>query len=133
MLSPFVAGCGEMLGRERAIVVYADDDELVRETIALGLAAEGWRVHTCSDGEQAIILCEKFRPLAVLLDLDMSHVSGFEAAHRIRHVAGCHPARLVALTGRATAGVRSRALSSGFDAVLYKPVSTPTLSSALVP
>ena len=41
----------------QTVVVYADDDELVRETIAAGLALEGWSVETCSNGLEAIALC----------------------------------------------------------------------------
>jgi CheY-like chemotaxis protein len=113
------------------MVVYADDDELVRETIAAGLAHEGWQVHTCPNGAEAIVLCEKLQPIAVLLDLDMPDLDGFEAAERLRHGAACDPARIVALTGRAVEGVRAKALSCGFDEILFKPVSIETLSAAL--
>jgi CheY-like chemotaxis protein len=115
----------------RTIVVYADDDELVRETIAAGLSLEGWRVETCANGAEAISLCEELQPAAVLLDLDMPDLDGYEAATRLRTGAACHPARIVALTGRAVDGVSSKALSSGFDAILFKPVSMAVLSEAL--
>jgi CheY-like chemotaxis protein len=115
----------------QTVVVYADDDELVRETIAAGLALEGWSVETCSNGLEAIALCEALQPTAVLLDLDMPDLDGYEAAERLRHGAACDPARIVALTGRAIAGVREKALSSGFDAILFKPVSMAVLSGAL--
>ena len=119
------------MGHSRTVVVYADDDDLVRETIAAGLSLEGWYVQTCSNGAEAIVLCERLQPAAVLLDLDMPDLDGYEAATRLRHGAGCDPARIVALTGRAIEGVRERALSSGFDAILFKPVSMAVLSGAL--
>jgi CheY-like chemotaxis protein len=119
------------MAHPRTIVVYADDDELVRETIAAGLSLEGWYVETCANGIEAIALCERLKPAAVLLDLDMPDVDGYEAAMRLRNGAACDPARIVALTGRAIEGVREKALSSGFDAILFKPVSMTTLSDAL--
>jgi CheY-like chemotaxis protein len=119
--------------RSGTIVVYADDDELVRDTIAACLDSVGWRVYTCADGAQAITLCEAIQPDAVLLDVNMPGVDGFEAATRLLNGSACRPASIVAITGRATDQNMQRALSSGFDAVLAKPFQLETLLAALLP
>jgi chemosensory pili system protein ChpA (sensor histidine kinase/response regulator) len=112
-------------------VVYADDDELVRTTIALALTDEGWDVHTCIDGTQVLAICEEVRPEVVLLDLNMPNLNGFEVASAIRDSTACRPDRLIAITGRTIEGVRESAIASGFDRVLFKPLSIRAIVAAL--
>jgi CheY-like chemotaxis protein len=112
-------------------VVYADDDELVRTTIALALADEGWDVHTCTDGTDVLEVCRHVRPAVVLLDLNMPNLDGFEVAPAIRGSSACRPDRVIAITGRTTVGVTESALASGFDRVLFKPLSIRTLVAAM--
>jgi CheY-like chemotaxis protein len=117
----------------KLVVVYADDDQLVRDVVAASLEFEGCTVHACSDGDQAVILCAETQPDAVLLDLNMPNVDGFEAALRLRAGSECHPARIVAITGKATEQNVTHARSSGFDAVLTKPFKIGALLDALRP
>src|SRR3954470_10678817 len=112
-------------------VVYADDDELVRNTIALALAEEGWTVHTCTDGTQVLAVCERVQPEVALLALNMPNLDGFEVASAIRDSTACQPDRLIAITGRTTEGVRESAMASGFDRVLFKPLSIRAIVAAL--
>src|ERR1044072_9188163 len=65
-------------------VVYAEDDDMVRATIAQIMVAHGLDVHECSNGGEAALLCEVFRPDAVVLDLSMPGVDGCEAGGRTR-------------------------------------------------
>jgi len=113
-------------------VVYADDDPLVRDVVAASLEFEGCTVHPCADGEEAVKLCVQTQPDAVLLDLNMPNVDGFEAALRLRPGANCHPTRIVAVTGKATEQNIAHALSSGFDAVLSKPFKIAALLAAIL-
>jgi len=117
----------------KCVIVYADDDQLVRDVVTASLEFEGWIVHACGDGDEAVTLCLETQPNAVLLDLNMPNVDGFEAARRLRAGTNCHPARIVAITGRATQQNVTHALSSGFDAVLTKPFKIGALLDAIRP
>jgi CheY-like chemotaxis protein len=114
-------------------VVYADDDALVRETIADLLLGWNVDVHPCRNGHEAIDLCVRLLPDAALLDLNMPECDGFETARRLRRRDDTRGIRLVALTGFATSSSQHDASIAGFDAFLTKPVATQRLVSALCP
>ena len=115
----------------RLCVVYADDDDLVRETVANLLIDAGVDVYACASGPEAIALCEQIEPDAVLLDLNMPGIDGLETARRIRGHPNVGATRLVAITGRGTWDVRNKAMDAGFNEFLTKPVPTETLVLAL--
>ena len=112
-------------------LVFADDDDLVRLVVNEALREAGVEVHAVPDGMTAVERCRELKPQTVLLDLDMPHMDGFEAARRIRQ-ADC-TGRLVALTGRATEDCFRRAETAGFDEILSKPISALKLMHALFP
>jgi len=117
--------------QRRLSIVYADDDELVRETVAAVLIDAGMDVHACSDGREAVILCAQLSPRVVLLDLNMPGMDGLEAARRIREAPSMAAARLVAFTGRGTTELRTKATAAGFDEFLVKPLRQDVLIAAL--
>ena len=65
-------------------VLIVDDDPAVRDVLSKLLAADGWRVATAADGEAALAAVEHERPSAVVLDLMMPRVDGFEVLQRLR-------------------------------------------------
>ena len=115
----------------RLTIVYADDDDLVRDTISRLLIEEGIDVHACEGGAQAIALCQELNPDAVLLDLNMPDLDGLETARELRRIPATRALRLVALTGRGTWDLRNKATDAGFDEFLIKPASTAALVRAL--
>lgn len=112
-------------------IIYAEDDPLVRENIAGLLVSQGVDVHEARDGGEAILLCRTFHPDAVLLDLGMPHIDGFETARRIRELDTARRIRLVALTAHGDASHQRLAKLAGFDEFLTKPISAETLIGAL--
>lgn len=125
-LSPFVSMAPRPL-----TVVYADDDDLVRDTISRLLIEEGIEVHACEGGVEAIALCQELHPDAVLLDLNMPDPNGLDTARELRRIPVTRAMRLVALTGRGTWDLRNKATDAGFDEFLIKPISTGALVRAL--
>ena len=70
-------------------------------------------------------------PAAVLLDLGMPGMDGYEVARRLRADAACAGALLVALTGWGQSDVQSRCRAAGFDHHLVKPVRIEALEELL--
>jgi CheY-like chemotaxis protein len=68
--------------RNRVLVV--DDDESIRETVALLLAAEGYEISMAADGFDALLQMKTRVPELVISDLNMPHMSGFEFLSVIR-------------------------------------------------
>ena len=119
------------MNARRLTVVYADDDELVLETISELLTHEGLDVHACADGAEVFSLCEQVDPDTVLLDLNMPGIDGLKVARQLRRMLVDRPLRLVALTGHGSWELRKKAMDAGFDEFLTKPVSINALVRAL--
>lgn len=113
-------------------VFYVDDEELVRLTIAALLRAVGVEVLEFARGAEALGVCANDTPHAILLDLDMPDMDGFELGRRLRDQMGAG-VRIVALSGRCTDEYRRRAAFAGMNEFLSKPVTTKTLVNALFP
>lgn len=112
-------------------VVYAEDDELVRNTLAEILRDLGADVHVCGNGAEAVLLCLSVQPDVALLDLTMPGMDGFDGAIRIRENDAAREIRLVALTGRIGPDYAEQARSAGFDEFLTKPITTDALDAAV--
>lgn len=95
------------------------------------LRHSGIEVFACRNGGEAVALCEEIRPDAVLFDLDMPQVDGFEAARRLRENPALLGVRIVALTGRSSLDYRMRAVDCCFDQFLCKPIRLQPLLEAL--
>ena len=116
---------------QRLTIVYADDDDLVRNVLTQALVEEGIDVYACANGLEALAACKEIDPDAVVLDLNMPDLDGLETARALRRNATTSHLRLVALTGRGTLLLRSKAAHAGFDEFLVKPIPVAQLVSAL--
>jgi PAS domain S-box-containing protein len=115
----------------RLKIMIADDNEDAAESIGMLLALAGHEVQTAHSGEDALALAQQFRPDAALLDIGMPDLNGYEVARRLRQEAWGKELRLIALTGWGQASDRERALHSGFDHHLTKPVDPAVLERAI--
>jgi CheY-like chemotaxis protein len=72
-----------------ARVLVVDDDRDMRDTVAAVLETEGYRVSCAADGAQALAMMRGDRPEAIVLDLSMPVMSGWElleAVHERREL-----------------------------------------------
>ncbi len=108
-------------------VLVVDDNGDAAESLALLLQSAGAEVHTALDGPAGLAAARRFLPHAVLLDLGMPGMDGFEVARRLRAEPGLAGLALVALTGWGQEEDRKRTRGSGFDHHLTKPVDVDRL------
>jgi CheY-like chemotaxis protein len=104
----------------RRVLIVEDDADLM-QGLALLLQIDGHDVATAGDGASALARCAEFRPEAVLLDLGLPGMDGFEAVRRLRAELG-PDTLIVALTGYNLDEDRIRTAKAGFDHHLVKPV-----------
>jgi signal transduction histidine kinase len=116
-------------GRGRVLVV--DDNVDAAQTLAALLGTDGYEVRTAPDGAQALRTLESFDADVAILDIGLPAMSGYELARRLRGDARFARLRLVALTGYGRDPDRERALRSGFDEHLVKPVGAERLLDVL--
>jgi CheY-like chemotaxis protein len=121
----------EPAARASLKILVADDSQDGADSLAFLLRAAGHHVATAYDGRSAIRIAEEQRPDAVLLDIGMPEVSGYDVARAIRREAWGRSMRLIALTGWGQAEHRRRSIEVGFDDHLVKPVELDLLESVL--
>jgi CheY-like chemotaxis protein len=76
-------------------------------------------------------VAQEFKPQVVLLDIGLPGMNGFEVAHRLRGLAECRDALLIALTGYGEAESRTRSAQAGFDFHMVKPADVNQLLAML--
>jgi PAS domain S-box-containing protein len=129
---PEVTGATPLLAVTRRILIV-DDNEDGAATLAMLLQLSGHETHEAHDGLQAFEAAERLRPDAVLLDIGLPKLNGYEVCRRIRKEPWGRSMVLVALTGWGQAEDRHRSREAGFDAHLVKPVDPNALLKLLAP
>jgi two-component system CheB/CheR fusion protein len=114
------------------VVLVVDDNADSADSLAILLRCTGHQAHTAGDGVAAIEAAERLRPDAVLLDLGMPRMNGYDAARFIRQQPWGKSMVLIAQTGWGQEEDRLRAAQAGFDVHLTKPVSADELLQLLV-
>jgi CheY-like chemotaxis protein len=107
------------------VVLIAEDNEDVRELVVHQLRRMGVSVLQAGDGRAALDLALAEQPALVLMDMDMPVMTGFEAVAQLRRQGYTKP--IFALTGHRDGPEAERALSSGCDALLAKPIHSDVL------
>jgi signal transduction histidine kinase/CheY-like chemotaxis protein len=112
-------------------ILVVDDYPDALDSLSMLLQAEGHEVDTANSGAKAIERAQAFRPQAILLDIGLPDMDGYEVAQRLRALPETQLAVLIALTGYGQPEDRSRSKRAGFDHHLLKPVDPDMLSSLL--
>ncbi|MGA8046271.1 MAG: GAF domain-containing protein [Dermatophilaceae bacterium] len=111
-----------------AAVLLVDDDRSSLDLMSAYLATSGLRLERATDGLEAVRLAQTLRPEAVVLDIRLPHLDGWQVLDRLRrdprtaHI----PVIIVSVLDE-----RARGLASGASEYLLKPVSREDLLSAL--
>ena len=108
-------------------VLIADDDGLVRGSLAAVLESEGFLVDEAQNGMEAIAQATKNSPDLILLDLNMPRMDGWFAFREIDLVRPLIP--VIIITARPNQ--YSEALRHGADAFMEKPLDLPLLLQAI--
>ncbi|HET6726274.1 MAG TPA: ATP-binding protein [Gammaproteobacteria bacterium] len=112
-------------------VLVVDDNEDIAESMALLLRLEGHEVQIARDGLEAIETARTMRPDAILLDVGLPKLNGYEACQHIRSQPWGKDLFVIAATGWGQAEDRQRASSAGFSAHLTKPIDHAELARLL--
>lgn len=66
------------------VLVVADDEAPIRLVVAEKLRSAGFTIYEAQDGEEALALALKHRPVGLITDLQMPYMNGLELAMRLR-------------------------------------------------
>jgi CheY-like chemotaxis protein/HPt (histidine-containing phosphotransfer) domain-containing protein len=114
-------------------LLLVDDSEINLEVASLLLSQQGARVHTCRNGREALEALQAAPQAydAVLMDVQMPEMDGYEATRRLRRELGLLELPVLALTAGALAEERRQAQAAGMNDFLSKPLEPALLIGAL--
>lgn len=121
------------LAGRRLRILIADDDRDAVVTLSTVLQHEGHEVVEVYRGDAVLELVRRYEPDAVLLDIGMPGLTGFEIARQLREQLRHACPMLVAVTGWHQATARELGKLVGFNHYLTKPYATEDLLALLAP
>jgi DNA-binding response OmpR family regulator len=102
-------------------VLVVDDDEVIRQLIAVNLTLEGFEVFTAVDGQDCLDQVVDVQPDVITLDVMMPRLDGWVTATQLRRNPATSAIKVVLITARAQEDDRDRGRQVGVDAYLTKP------------
>ena len=102
------------------LILIADDDPVVHESLGLYLSSEGYEHQSAHDGQQALEMFESLHPDLMVLDLMMPKVSGLDVCRQIRQN---NSVPIIMLTAKGEEIDRILGLELGADDYIVKPFS----------
>ena len=104
-------------------ILIVDDEKDILEFLGYNLKNEGYEVHQCISGEDAINLCRhKIKPDLIILDIMMGGMDGIETCHQLRKIEKLSDTKIVFLTARNEDYSEIAGFEAGADDYIYKPI-----------
>jgi PAS domain S-box-containing protein len=116
-------------GPRRILVV--DDNRDSAESMALLLRLSGHETWLALDGHDAVSLATEHSPDAVVLDIGLPGMDGYQVARTLRALPQTSDSLLIALTGYGQEEDRQRSKAAGFNEHFVKPVDLESLFQAI--
>lgn len=109
-------------------VLIIDDDPRNIFALAATLRAKGYQADSCDSATEALKILKKDAAFdAVLIDMMMPEMDGYEAIPLIRKIPSHISTPVIAVTAQAMAGDKEKCLAAGADDYLSKPVDVDQL------
>jgi CheY-like chemotaxis protein len=118
--------------RRRRVLIVEDSSD-IRESVGMLLSQWNHDVAYAVDGPEGVAMARQILPDVAIIDIGLPGADGYDVARQIRQgpMPWARTVKLVAMTGYGQANDRERALQSGFDDHLLKPVEPQVLEQLL--
>jgi signal transduction histidine kinase len=110
-----------------SLILYVEDDPVARLLVQRVLKAEGHEVLEAEGGLSGIDVARQQRPDLILMDINIPDMNGYACATRLKSLPETHNIPIIALTANIIEGDRERALATGCDGYIAKPIDVDTL------
>ena len=119
--------------KKRARILLAEDNAVNRTLAIRLLEKRGYTVGVAANGREALAALEREEFEAILMDVQMPELDGFEATKQIREKEKVSGRRIpiIAMTAHALKGDEERCIEAGMDGYVSKPIRTNELYAAL--
>jgi CheY-like chemotaxis protein/chemotaxis signal transduction protein len=125
---PAIRATAQASGKHLLVV---DDSPSVRRVVGNMLKQHGWEVQVARDGVEALEMITNETPAAVLLDIEMPRMDGYELMATVRAQDQYRTLPIVILTSRAASKHQQRAMQLGASAYVVKPYQDEELINIL--
>lgn len=113
------------------LVLVVEDDPDQRRLLERMLVGSGWRVATAPDGESGLDAARTHRPDAIVLDVMMPRLNGYQACRQLKADPEIAKIPVVMCTSKDQPADQYWATEVGADAFLAKPVDITRLMQML--
>jgi two-component system alkaline phosphatase synthesis response regulator PhoP len=117
------------MSNEKYKILLVDDEPDVLEFLGYNLRKEGYQVHACLDGEEAVKKAEEMQPHLIILDVMMPGMDGIETCAEIRKLGKLQDSIVIFLTARGEDYSQIAGFEAGADDYLTKPIKPKILLS----
>lgn len=120
----------EPKARKRFTIVFAEDDEEIRNYVCAELGSE-FAVRDFENGKDAYAAVLKKAPDLIISDIMMPEMDGLELCRKIKHNVNVNHVPVVLLTAKTSEADNISGLSIGADAYIKKPFSIEVLRTTV--
>ena len=113
------------------LILVVDDTRDTRELFVEYLRMAGFQAEQAESGTQALDKAATLRPAAIVMDLEMPEMDGWEATRRLKADEQTRGIPVVALSAHVMEGARKKATEAGCAGFLSKPCYPSQVSEEL--
>jgi two-component system, cell cycle response regulator DivK len=109
-------------------LLLIEDNEQNRYLVTYLMQSRGWEVIHAADGPSGIDKAREFKPVLILLDIQLPGMDGYEVAAKLRADSTLAELPIIAVTSYAMPGDRERCLDAGCTGYIEKPINPSTFA-----
>ncbi len=113
------------------LILLVEDNRINQQVAQEMMESEGLIVKIANNGKEAIAMISKTNFEAVLMDIQMPEMDGYEATRIIRENPQYRELPIIAMTAHAMSGVRKKCIAVGMTDYISKPIDVKRLFSTL--
>jgi len=110
-----------------SLILYIEDDPVARLLVQRVLKAEGHEVLEADGGLSGVEVARQQQPDLILMDINIPDMNGYACATRLKSLPETRNIPIIALTANIIEGDRERALATGCDGYIAKPIDVNAL------
>jgi len=118
-------------GRESSRILVVDDEPANRALLCQLLRPVGFEVAEAGSGLEALEVFEQWAPQAILMDMRMPGMDGYQTTRRIKSTEAGRATAVIALTASAFEDSKQQVMAAGVDAYIRKPFQAEELFETL--
>ena len=114
----------EAKGEEKKKILVVDDDKIIVETIVQALEEDefGYEMISASDGFEAGLQVNHFKPDLLILDIMMPDINGYEVCQKLKSVSETQDIKIIVLSAYLDDDAFKKMKEYGADACFSKPL-----------